>query len=341
MTSGPARADNPRVDDRAALRQHIARLFEQRAKAITSDAIAVLPFAGRESSGGEVAERLGTLTLQLLATAARTGGVDPRSQDISDLRRVVREHDVTVGQLYELVYLLERAALDELALDESFGATSEPWPAVAQLVRRGSFDLLAGFADRLAQEAGEDALTDALTTLYTRPVIMAALEKELQRSERFGHPFALILFDVDRLGAINDEHGYGIGDRLLERIGIVLKKFFRDQDWVSRSAGDKFAVLLGETQAAHAVQLADRVRLTLHDRLLLQDYKTDAQVTVSVSVGVVIGAAVDASIGAAEVMREAEQAVHRAKHGGRNRVERAEINVRATTPPLRNNELGS
>jgi len=48
---------------------------------------------------------------------------------------------VTVRQLFGLVYVIERAALDELALDESFGATSEAWPGVAQMVRRASFDV--------------------------------------------------------------------------------------------------------------------------------------------------------------------------------------------------------
>jgi PleD family two-component response regulator len=75
--------------------------------------------------------------------------------------------------------------------------------------------------------------------------------------------------------------------------------------------------------------------LTVQERMSLRDYKSDEQVAVTVSVAVVIAEAVDASVRAEYVMKEAEQAVHRAKHAGRNRVERVEINVKAQAPPSR------
>ena len=328
-------ADTHNVQEREEFRQHIARLLADRAEAVSADATALFPFAGVEGGDAELAGRLATLILQLLIAAISDGEIDPRSADVSDLRRVARDRQLPPRELFGLVYLLERAALDDLALDESFGATSEPWPAIAQLVRRSSFAVLASFAERLAQEAGEDALTDALTTLHTRPVLLAALEKEIQRSERFGHPFALILFDVDHLADINAKHGYGLGDRVLERIGIVLRNYFREQDWVTRCAGDRFAVLLPETQQEPAAQLAERVRVTVEERLALRDHRSDDQVPVTVSVAMVSLEAVDASIRADAVLREAEQAVNRAKLGGRNRVERVDINVKTSAPPLR------
>jgi diguanylate cyclase (GGDEF)-like protein len=335
MSKHRGRADMPIVEDRSAPRQHVARILEQHIAGIVNDAVAVFPFAITDAAGSELAHRVGEVVLQLVVTAVRDGDVDTRSSDISDLRRIARENSLAVRQLFELVYLMERAALDELALDESFGATSEPWPAIAQIIRRASFGLLAAFTDRVSQEAGDSALTDSLTTLHTRAVLMAALEKELQRSERFAHPFALILFDVDRMAEINEQYGYGVGDRVLERIGIVLRNYFREQDWVARCSGDRFAVLLPETAEEPAVQLADRMRVTVQDRFSLPDYKSEAPMTVTVSVAVLIATAVDATVKAEQVVREAEQAVHRAKHGGRNRVERVEINVKATTPPIR------
>jgi diguanylate cyclase (GGDEF)-like protein len=164
---------------------------------------------------------------------------------------------------------------------------------------------------------------------------LAALEKEIQRSERFGHPFALIVFDVDRLSEINAMHGYGFGDRVLERIGIVLRNYFREQDWVSRSSGDRFGVLLPETRREHAEQLAERVRVTVQERMSLRDYRSDEQVLVTVSGAVVAAQSVDSSVRAEYLLKEGEQAVHRAKHAGRNRVEHVDINVKAATPPSR------
>jgi diguanylate cyclase (GGDEF)-like protein len=328
-------ADTPGVDDPSAPRQHVARILEQHTSRIVNDAVAVFPFAITGAAGSEVALRVGQVVLQLVLKAVRDGDVDTRSSDMSDLCRIGRDHRLAIPQLFELVYLVERAALDELAVDESFGAASEPWPAVARMVRRASFRLLAAFTERVSDEAGGSALTDSLTTLHTRPVLMAALEKELQRSERFAHPFALILFDVDWMTRINEQYGYGVGDRVLERIGIVLRNYFREQDWVSRCAGDRFAVLLPETAEEPASQLADHMRVTVQDRFSLPDYKSEAPMTVTVSVAVLIATAVDATVKAEQVVRDAEQAVHRAKHGGRNRVERVEINVTATAPPLR------
>lgn len=330
-------ADIETMEERTELRDHIARVLELRSTSITSDAAAVFPFTAVEAAD-ELSARLADLVLSVLIVAVREGQVEARSTHVADLRRLAREQSLPVRQLFNLVYLLERAALDELALDESFGATSEPWPSIGQILRRSSFELLAGFAERLAQEAGSEALIDPLTTLHTRDVLLAALEKEIQRSERFSHPFALIVFDVDHMAALNAKHGYGIGDRVLERLGIVIRNYFREQDWVSRCSGDTFGVLLPETQREHAEQLAERVRDTVEQRMPLRDYRSDGQVLVTVSAAVVIVEAVDASVRAEHLLKEAEQAVRRAKHGGRNRVERVDVNVKAAQPPARDSQ---
>ena len=86
-----------------------------------------------------------------------------------------------IPQRFGLVYVMERAALDELALDESFGAMSEPWPSIAQIVRRSSFDVLSAFSTNLPMEPGDSPIVDPLTTLHTRAVRLAAPAKEIQR----------------------------------------------------------------------------------------------------------------------------------------------------------------
>src|SRR5581483_11449440 len=113
-----------------------------------------------------------------------------------------------------------------------FGSSTEPWPNIAQMVRRASFDLLSAFTTYITAEPTDVAAIDPLTTLHTRSVFLAVLDKEIQRCERFGHSFGLILLDVDRLADINENHGYGSGDRVLERIGIIVRTYFRETDWV-------------------------------------------------------------------------------------------------------------
>src|SRR4029077_4949587 len=100
-----------------------------------------------------------------------------------------------------------------------------------------------------------------------RARVARARPRDLARAGRYGYPMSLILFDVDRLSAINQEHGYGVGDKILERLGILVRQYFRQHDWVARYFEDAIAVLLSRTDAAHATDLAERVRATVEDRL--------------------------------------------------------------------------
>jgi GGDEF domain-containing protein len=142
-----------------------------------------------------------------------------------------------MARRFTFVYLTERAALDELAVEESIGATSELWPLAAQLVRRASFDVLAGYAERVQLKPGGATTTDQLTTLLSRAVLELVLAREVERAGRFGYAFSLILFDVDHLAEINKTYGYGVGDRILERLGILIRGFFRQVEHLVPRAG--------------------------------------------------------------------------------------------------------
>lgn len=318
-------ADIRIVQEREDLRLQVAHRLALRTEPIVNDAVAVFPFAGTEGLAPEERSRLAGAILDVIAAAARDGDIDPRTTSVGELRQLGRDKNLSAKSIFGLVYVIERAALDELALDESVGATSEPWPAIAQIVRRASFDVLAAFAEHLVREPDEAGVIDPLTTLPTRAMFLAALDKEIQRAERFRHPFALIVLDVDLLGDINAKHGYGAGDRVIERIGIVVRNYFRVQDWVARLSGDAFAVLLPETQREPAEQLAELVRMTVEQRLELHDYRSEAQVPVTVSVGLVVAESIDASVRAEQLLARAKGAVDSAKEAGRNRVCRVDV----------------
>lgn len=334
MAADLPNTDSPYMNEVVELRNHVARSLLGRAPTIIKDSIAVYSFAGLEEASAADRGLLGEAILQVLAGAVRDGSLDGRATGVVELRMLAADKRVRVRPMFELVHLMERSALDELALDESFGATSEPWPSIAQMVRRASFDVLGAFSELITRQSEEEA-RDPLTTLYTRAVLLAALEKEIQRSERFGHPFALILLDVDHLAQINAQHGYGAGDRVLERIGIVVRSYFRELDWVARSSGDTFAVLMPETQPSDAGQLADRVRVMIQERLELHDHKSEAQIPVTVSVGLLIAESVDQTVRADQLVVNAKQAVDRAKLAGRNRVERVNVSVARPAQPTR------
>jgi diguanylate cyclase (GGDEF)-like protein len=309
------------------VRQQIATALLERIDGLTADTVAVFPYSGAEETLDErYCQRLGHVLVELLAFAVRDGRVDSRGEFVADLHRIALERSLSSERLFTFAYLIERAVLDELALSDTIGATSEPWPLVAQLVRRASFDLLGAFADRAQAEPTTGTVVDKLTTLHTQPLFDAVFGKEVERAGRHGYALALILFDVDRLSDINKEHGYGVGDRILERLGILLRNYFRHYDWVARYSEDRFAVLLVRTDAANAGDLAERVRATVQERLGFTDHRNDQPVQVSVSAGVVtlqlsVGEVVDPE----RLIADAKAAVERAKRQGRNRVERVDV----------------
>jgi hypothetical protein len=95
----------------------------------------------------------------------REGGLDAHGGFVGDIHRIVLERTLTMERLFTFAHPVERAALDELALDETVGPASEPWPLVARLIRRGSFDVLQMIRgdiidpDRLMAEAGLEHAT--------------------------------------------------------------------------------------------------------------------------------------------------------------------------------------
>lgn len=311
--------------DAADVRVEIARVLLERADAIVSDSVAIFPYSGPQPLETDYCERLGRHLLQL-TSASLEGRLAAESENLVDLQRLVADRGLPMQRLFDFVYLLERTVLDEIALDGAIGATSEPWPVVGQAVRKASFDLMAAYFERAQHDSTSPTITDKLTTLYSRAMMDVVLSTEVLRAERFSFPMALMVFDVDKLSDINRQHGYGVGDRVLERLGILIRKFFRQDDWVFRHGEDSIAVLLCQIGADDAFFLASRVVAMVEQRLGFKDHNNDGRVRVTVSAATVTG---QGSLGepfdAERLLLEADGALKRAKSLGRNRVERSAI----------------
>jgi diguanylate cyclase (GGDEF)-like protein len=317
----PSAADSS-SDPQDDLRDHAAAALLGAADAVTTDTVAIFPYTGAEALDLDYCRRLGLAIVRALAFAVRDSQVDPNGVVVATLATLVTERALPIERLFTFTYLIERTAVDELAVNDTIGATTEAWPLVAQFVRRASFDVLAGFVVRAQTRPGEAAIVDQLTTLHARQVFDAVLHKEAEHAGRYGLAITLILFDVDRLSAINETHGYGVGNQILERLGILVRQYFRQHDWVARHGDDEIAVLLTGDDARHGSDLAERVRSTVEDRLGFTDHRTDSVVPVTVSGAVVnVAAGPTGLIDPERLLTEAERALGRAKDGGRNRVE--------------------
>jgi diguanylate cyclase (GGDEF)-like protein len=142
------------------------------------------------------------------------------------------------------------------------------WIALAVALALAAVAGVAAFRStrRVRQQAGEvaavtaAALTDPLTGVLNRRGFMEAAERELVRAGRYGHPMALAFVDIRGLKAVNDTEGHLAGDRLLQRVTMLLRDSARTHDVVGRIGGDELAVLLAEQSAEGAAAMTQRVR---------------------------------------------------------------------------------
>lgn len=160
------------------------------------------------------------------------------------------------------------------------------------------------------------AITDGLTGVYNRRYFQRQLESEFRRAPRFGYPIALILLDCDYFKRFNDTHGHLLGDQVLRSLAQVLRETVRETDVVARYGGEEFAVILPETNAEQAVEVADRIRQNVARRPFWGRGQTPVAVTVSIGVASRLAADTKPE----DLIDLADSALYQAKETGRDRI---------------------
>jgi diguanylate cyclase (GGDEF)-like protein len=158
------------------------------------------------------------------------------------------------------------------------------------------------------------ATHDGLTGLWNRRQIDMDLEAAVKHAERQGSALCVAMVDVDHFKAVNDRHGHAMGDEVLKAVAGSLQGSLRTGDQVARYGGEEFILLLPATTMAQATALAERLRV----RLQALQSLPPGEPPVTASFGL---AAWRGGESAADLVRRADQALYRAKGGGRNRVE--------------------
>jgi len=163
----------------------------------------------------------------------------------------------------------------------------------------------------------EKARVDPKTGLLNAREFEGTLAAELERSRRSGTPLSLLMADLDFLRNINNTHGHLAGDVVIKGIADILREQLRRYDVASRFGGEEFSVLLPETPDSQAVQIAERIRSAVAERLFEVDTSAEP-IRATLSIGV--ATCPDDATGAKELVHEADIAVYAAKAAGRNRV---------------------
>ncbi|MEF3191910.1 MAG: diguanylate cyclase [Campylobacterales bacterium] len=158
----------------------------------------------------------------------------------------------------------------------------------------------------------KQATIDALTGIYNRLKFNEILTQEISRFERYGHPLALIMFDIDHFKAINDTLGHQQGDRILVELATLIAKNLRETDLFARWGGEEFMILAVETSPEGAVTIAQKLR----DLVRSHDFGIGHALTCSFGV-----TAIATNDTFDDLIRRADDALYLAKERGRDRVE--------------------
>ena len=162
------------------------------------------------------------------------------------------------------------------------------------------------------------AMRDELTGLINRRFLLEALAQQIAMSKRHGQPLALLMIDIDFFKLVNDNHGHLSGDKVLKGVAQAIAARTRAQDLPGRLGGEEFLVILPNTTAQGAVQLAEILRQGVGSTEFQS--VTDKPIAITISIGVCEQGQMRKAQ-CDDMINAADQALYLAKQNGRNRVE--------------------
>ncbi len=184
---------------------------------------------------------------------------------------------------------------------------------VAGRMRYDNHALLTSQQHRIQFE--HQAYVDPLTGLHNRRWMDEAFPRTIQRCLLDAEAAALLLVDIDYFKHVNDDYGHVVGDGALEVIAECMGKNLRPADLLVRYGGEEFAILLPGSDVLEAQLIAERLRASIADCIVRGD---SFQLRLTASIGI---APIESEEKLQTLLDAADQALYRAKQGGRNRVE--------------------
>jgi two-component system cell cycle response regulator len=283
------------------------------------------------SSGDEALRVLDTTACQIVLTDWHMPDMDGLA-----LCRNLRLRQID-GYIYVLMLTVRDSTSDLLAgLHAGADDYVVKGAATAEILARLEVGRRTTNLERSLRKSNEEnrrmSITDALTGVHNRRFLMKFLPRELQRSRRYNHPLAVISCDLDNFKRINDGFGHEAGDEILQAFAVRACNGIRQGiDWVARSGGEEFVIVLPETDLRGASRAAARLRDDLAGRPIPTSSGPLA-VTVSMGVTALETAQELAAVSVQDLLRAADRFLFTSKHLGRDRATVAAVScVNATT----------
>lgn len=235
-----------------------------------------------------------------------------------DVCRQVRADESLDGTYVILVTAYHKATLRRRALRAGADDYIVKPVDIEELVARIANGLrLSRLQDRLR----EAALTDSLTGLWNHTQFREMLDREYQRTRRYGGCVSLLLVDLDHFKAVNDTFGHEVGNVVLQRTARHLQETGREVDLVARYGGEEFAIICPETSLPEATALAERIRVGFPEAVRPNSHP---QLYATASIGVACSQDVRVS-SVADLINFCDQALYRSKRQGRDSVTTIEM----------------
>ena len=172
------------------------------------------------------------------------------------------------------------------------------------------------------------AILDGLTGLYNRHFLILKLKEEIKKAYRYQQPLSLIFTDIDLFKQVNDQFGHSVGDQVLIEFADLLKKSVREFDFACRFGGEEFVIILPQTNTDSAELLAERLReKTAASLFSANNIKIKFTASFGISSLWYLNSDNSVYLGdealnniAENLLASADDALYRAKQGGRNKV---------------------
>jgi diguanylate cyclase (GGDEF)-like protein len=159
----------------------------------------------------------------------------------------------------------------------------------------------------------ELAYLDGLTGIFNRRFFELRIIEEIERAKRFGAGMAMIMVDIDQFKRLNDEFGHLLGDEVLRQVASIFSQNLRKIDVVCRCGGEEFVILLSQTNAEHALRIAEKLRRIV-ETWSFPGVARPVTISAGISTYPEYGTSRD------ELMKAADAGMYAAKQAGRNRV---------------------
>lgn len=158
------------------------------------------------------------------------------------------------------------------------------------------------------------SIIDPMLDIYNRTFLMQVITTEFAKSKRYNHLFSCILIDIDDFKKVNDNYGHQVGDLILIRIANSIKDELREVDSFGRYGGEEFLIILPNTSAQEALQVAEKVRLKIA-KTEFNNLSQGFSITLSQGIS---DSSIDNPQSEDQLLHQVDTALYQAKHSGKN-----------------------